>query len=921
MLTRGLSFGTNHPWITLLFLSVVTLMAGLGLPRLQIDDDFDLLIDENSQEKVDYDRIQRLFGSEKRTIIVLRDSDLWVKEKLEALRVIHHTLETLPFISRVESLVNAKGVTSLGGRTVVQDVFAGVDGGDLSAINEVRSKALRNPLLIGTILSPQADVTALLLTMDQTSKAVDSEIYKKIQDIIDAKSGLYDAVFQVGSARINAELKQGLVQDITTLAPLSALVLFISIVFFLRSFFAALIPLAFGMLTLVWSFGFMGWMGLPVTVLIAMLPSLILVIGATEDTYLFSAYLQGISMQPEVKRQWATQFMLKHMGVPLLLTTLTTALGFMSNLLSPMTMIRDFSLVASFAIVSNGVITLMLLPLLLNHFGPLKTKVMTPKGKAYGLPGLIVSGFEVAILHYPKIVLIFTLFLTAFFLNQAISLQVTNDPFSYFRPEQSVVRHVDQVHETLMGIRTFRVAFESDQDGMFRDPKQLKKLEMMGTFLSDQGVYDGSFSLADPISWLNQLHNQDSPSFYRIPDNEKQLEIYLDHLKSYDLSSVVSSDFRHAVVFVRHNIHDAKTLSHAIHETQKEAQRLAGSMMSVHVTGEQLLVNSAASSLIKAQAVSLVLLLVVMFILMSLMFTSIKGGLISLVPSLIPIILLFGWMGFLGLSVNPGTAMLAVIAIGIAIDDTIHMLSRYNETRRHIPNSVIAMRHTLRSEGVPVVATTFSLIVGFSVLMFSKFSLIAQFGALAAATMMFALLANLLVTPILMVRIRLVGLSQILGLDVQKNVIEQSPLFQGMSLYQIRKAVLISEIHTFKKGDLLVKQYEVGRNLALILSGKVDVTLDNHQKTLVATLGAGEVFGEIGFVKEIQRTANVRAVTNVEVLVFNFEKMQANMKYFPRIYAQLNLNISRILGLRLADTTARIMRLQGSERMRKPDYE
>ncbi|MDY7037980.1 MAG: cyclic nucleotide-binding domain-containing protein, partial [Thermodesulfobacteriota bacterium] len=225
-----------------------------------------------------------------------------------------------------------------------------------------------------------------------------------------------------------------------------------------------------------------------------------------------------------------------------------------------------------------------------------------------------------------------------------------------------------------------------------------------------------------------------------------------------------------------------------------------------------------------------------------------------------------------------------------------------NELCRRTSDYEEAVNTTVLEEATPMVATSLSLALGFGILLLSKFTLIAQFGALSAVTMLFALFANLLITPIIMSRIRLIGLHQILALSMHKEILEKSPLFQGMTNYQMRKAILISELNEFREGEPLVEQGTVGRSMYLILSGKVDVVRRSKSKAeSVAVLNSGQIFGEIGYIRETERTADVRALTRVEALRFDYKKIKKDLKFFPHIVAKLNFNISCILGERLAD--------------------
>jgi hypothetical protein len=262
---------------------------------------------------------------------------------------------------------------------------------------------------------------------------------------------------------------------------------------------------------------------------------------------------------------------------------------------------------------------------------------------------------------------------------------------------------------------------------------------------------------------------------------------------------------------------------------------------------------------------------------------------------------MFGFMGFLGIPLNPGTAMVAVIAVGIAIDGTIHLLARYQELCSVTADYKGAVKEAVREVATPLIISSLALSFGFGVLLFSNFTIVAQFGALAASTMLISIFANLLITPIIMERVRLVCLYHIVAMNVDDAILDKSPLFSGMSSYQRRKAILISELHEFHPGEKLLEQGRSGRSMYMILAGQADVVRhDGAESRVLAELYAGEIFGEIGYVQSIERTADVTAKTVVSALRFDYERMQKDLKFFPNIVAQLNGNISAILGKRLA---------------------
>ena len=237
-----------------------------------------------------------------------------------------------------------------------------------------------------------------------------------------------------------------------------------------------------------------------------------------------------------------------------------------------------------------------------------------------------------------------------------------------------------------------------------------------------------------------------------------------------ELESYISHDYRRANIVVRHNISDSHTLNDYIDELKDFANNISGDRITARVVGQNLLVNRAAEELMISQIKALVLLLALIFVLMSIMFTSLKGGAIAMIPSVIPILLMFGIMGLLGIPLNPGTAMVAVIAVGIAIDGTIHLLAHYNELCRTTSDYEGAVHQAVKEVAAPLIISSVALSLGFGILLLSNFTIVAQFGALGAFTMLISIFANLLITPIIMTRIRLVGLYQIIAMKVDSAV-------------------------------------------------------------------------------------------------------------------------------------------------------
>ncbi len=262
-------------------------------------------------------------------------------------------------------------------------------------------------------------------------------------------------------------------------------------------------------------------------------------------------------------------------------------------------------------------------------------------------------------------------------------------------------------------------------------------------------------------------------------------------------------------------------------------------------------------------------------------------------------------MGLVGIPLNVGTAMIATCAIGIAVDDTIHLFTRYYQEMQRLNKPELAIAATIRGDFRPVCTTSVALAAGFSILGFTSFVPIAQYGLLSALVMVFAFATDLLLTPVLLAKTKLFTLWDFLGLRLTEGVIQHAELFREMTRTQIKKVVLLGRVSSFAPQDYMVRQGDLGRTMYLILEGgaQVEYVTEEGHRMMLRDLSEGHTFGEVALVNEAARTASVVATAPTRVLALDWASLERSRRVFP---TRLFLNISRILGTRLASTTAQL---------------
>jgi len=894
-----LNFGVNHKKTTLLVLLVLLVYSITGYEKLQIDTSLNSLLNKNDKSKIIYDKFTEEFGSDDTTLIYIKDDKLFTYEKMSKIEDLVYALGDLEFVEKVDSLFSVNNIKNVDG-FIESAKLIDETPEDAQDLELIKKDALLNPIVRNNLLSKDAKVTTINLSIAKNS-ADTQVIYDAIEKILKPVKNDFDDIFQIGSHRVSKEMKNALYGDLIYLGSFSMLTLLLLLLFFLRTKAAVIIPLVTSFLSIVITFGFMGLMNIEINILSAMLPTMTIVLGSTEDTHMISTYLSYIKNSAGKAKDFLIKKMLKKTGVAILLTSITTILGFASNIFSNIELIKNFAITASFALGINAIITILLVPILLGFF---KLDNYDDKNSFAKYTDSIMSVLTKLYTGHKKTIAIITIFVLIIFLFLAKSLEVNNDPLSYFEKGHPLVVDSKKLHNNLAGMQTFYIAFQGSGKDFFKQPKNLRKLEKTKKFVMQSKLFDSAISFTDHMSLVNREMHDGDEKFYKVPQTSDLVEQYLLFFQRGDIEKYINYDFSSANIVVRHNISNSEHLAVALDKLKEFLNKeIDDSDVVINITSENILINKAADDLLIGQLQSLIILVVIVFIIMSLLFVSIKAGFVSLLPNIIPIIMTFGTMTLLGIPINPGTIMVAVIAFGIALDDTIHLMTHFNSEARKSESKEIAAYNTVKSELIPVITTSISLAIGFLVLYASSFTIVAEFGLVAAIAMIYAMLSDLLITPILIAQVRLVNMWDILSLDIRDELLNSCALFKNMKKFEIKKVILLSKVKKLNKDEILIKEDEFGNEMFIILKGSVDVVLGNNQK--IASLSVGDVVGEVGFIENIRRTATVVATKDIEVLVLNAKDIEESINSYPKIYSKLHRNISIILGTRLAQTISR----------------
>jgi CRP-like cAMP-binding protein len=484
-------------------------------------------------------------------------------------------------------------------------------------------------------------------------------------------------------------------------------------------------------------------------------------------------------------------------------------------------------------------------------------------------------------------------------------LRVNTDLVTYFPRDSSIRVRIDELQRSLPGALAFYVVVDTGREDGIKDPAVLRRIVALQDFLVGTGRVDRTVSVADYIRRMHREMNGGNPVFEVIPDSSDQIAQYLLLLESKELTKYVDFNTSAANVLVRHNLSGSGDLSPLLKDLDGFVARTFPPNVIVRPTGESILYNNAADYMAINEVTSFSFTFIVIGLIHSLLFMSITAGVLSLIPNLVPIVFVFGLMGLAGVPLNMATAMIATIAVGIAVDDTVHhMLTFSRQLNRH-HDQAVAMLNTMKIQGRPIIYVSLALTAGFLVSVVSPLIPAAYFGLFAALTMLVAMVCELILTPVLMYAVRLVTLWDLVLLRMQPEVVRAAPLLAGLSQWEARKVVLLGKLRALAVGQHAIRKGDSGTEMFMLVSGRArvyDTHPDGTERTL-AVFEPGATFGEMGLLTRRTRSANVVAETPSEILELDLHALERIRKRFPYTGAKLFRNLAGMLSDRLRRAT------------------
>lgn len=726
----------------------ISAVAGWQATNLRFDTSLDVYFVETDADLVAYHEFLDVFSTDQVVVMAWSDPELWTPEGMEALHRFTEEVAALDDVREARSLATASEVHAEPGLLTVTPLWD-PDADEPPDLDALKARVLADDMFVGALINEAGDVPAILATIehrleDNAYKIALAGKMRALGERITAERGAPVAV--AGPPVLDDAFFRYVRGDLMKIFPMMVLAIVVVVLFLFRTVRALLLPSGVVLLSCLWVTGLMGALDIGITVVHNIIYPLILGLGIASSIHVTS---RAVLLRGEgASADEAAEQSLRALFAPCFYTTLTTVGGLMSLWAGSLKPVREFGALSATGAVLALALTYALGPLLLPYLPGPKEAPRDDGGARGALDALLVK-LSLLAERRPGTVILVAVAAMGLSLAGLPRLQTGANVLEYFHEGERVRTDVLFVDSHMSGTTTLEVYIETDSRDRIKDPDVLAAMAAIQEWMEDLDGIGVTVSIADFVAELRKAQRGGAEAERRVPDTRaevSQLLLMLDD--PAELERMVDFEFQRARITAPVQISKVTTLTTHIPELEERLDAAFGPLgIEASATGQSRLIHNMERYLLQTMVRSLGLAFLLVSVFMAFALRSVKLGLFSMIPNVLPIGFTLGVMAWTGVRLDPGTATTGAVALGLVVDDTLHFLHQFRENVGGDVSLAEATRKTLRVTGRALVMTTVILVTAFGSMLVASFTPNNNFGLLSALTISLALVADLIVLP------------------------------------------------------------------------------------------------------------------------------------------------------------------------------
>ncbi len=736
----------NYPKTIIASTLLLTLLFLWNIPSLEFDPSLRGMIAQDNPILVTLDRVDELFGGTDIIIIgVESDSLLWEKT-LVKFESFQDSLENIEQISTVMSLYTAPNIISSAVGFEVADML------DIYPVNDEEHQQLRhriqeNEMVYGNMVSKDFRSMAFICQIESGFYYDEHQLKEDVYRVVDAFRDSDNRIYISGLPITRASMIKSMGGDMKMFMPFGVALMIVLLAISFRSWLGVFLPLIVVVVSVIWTFGGMALLNYKLPFIGVLVPVMLIAIANDYGIHIIAHYYEYIREDGLKTKTQIIKKTLSRLGVPILLAGVTTVIGFLSLLGHVLPKIKEFGLFLSYGITMAFLFSILLIPAAL--IVARKPRILEQTSRERMNRFLASWGRFFINKRQPFILIMIVLLMVIGMGIQKVV--VDTNPDKYYHEGSRIRVNNDAIAKMFGGSSQLIVLIEGD----IKEPETLRSIDQLAQHLEKNPLITHTFSIADQIKEMNCAFNEGKEEFKVIPDNrnliaqylflygmtgdEEDIERYIDDIDEPE----------HALLVARVKHIKTAEITEITRDTEEYIRVNFGDDLPMEISGPSTMISGLAQMIVQGQIISLSVSLLIVFGMMSVVFRSLIGGILSIIPLTTAIIMVFGLMGYLGIELNIATAMLSSIMIGVGVDYTLHFLWHLRAHVRDGEELEDAIYSTLQISGKGIIFNALSVIIGFTVLTLSEFLPVYFFGFLIVLSISMCLFGALAILPAL----------------------------------------------------------------------------------------------------------------------------------------------------------------------------
>ncbi|MGB9736476.1 MAG: efflux RND transporter permease subunit [bacterium] len=731
----------KYPWQVIIFIALLTAIAGYFAIGVPVEDDIMKILPEHDPQVKLFNDIGKRFGGTDYFLVVIEGENVFSHSTLEKVKGITDKLETLPELNRVESITNVDDIKAHHGELDISKFMEHIPD-DTQTLERLKQQALSNKLYVGNLVSPNGKVLAILC---QIKKDINSKLLvNKIDKLIEPYKGP-ENIYLIGVPVDNDIISKAIHKDLRRLLPFAILINIIIMYILFRNFISVVLRLTPALIAIVLTVGAMGITHTPFTMLSVGMPTLLIALGSIYSIHIMTRYYQLLDHTKNNEK--ALKGMIRELGMPMLFIGLITSMGFFANISSTLTEVRQAGMFAGIGILFSMFVSVTLVPALLTirHKGR-EEQISERSGKF----NQFLEKLSEWVQRHNYLVLVVGFGLALIAIYRVRTINTETDITKFFKPNSPVRITSAKAVKDFGGIFVLQILVKGD----ITSPSVMKTMADVENVLSNINGVHYPFSIADLIEKMNQVMHDNEPAYYSIPDNKNAIAQYLLLYSMSDqklLDSLITPDSKEAIIQVRIGKFGFHEIEQIVNQIKERLKPFESKDIQFVLTGSPMLILTINRHLIENQETSLYISIIAVFLLLSIVFRSLVGGLITLIPLLIKVSYNYGIMELFNIPLNVATALIASMTIGVGVDYIIHFVMGFRERFKSGSHNLdTAMKEATVITGRSIINSAIVLVGDFSVLTMSSFLPMIYFGILSASMVIYSSIVSITLFPALL---------------------------------------------------------------------------------------------------------------------------------------------------------------------------